>query len=50
MKHTLNPDALAVQSFETQAVAARTANDTHNGCVSELSFCGVCPPDTGAKA
>ena len=50
MKHVLNPDTLVVQSFATQTVAGHDANDTHNGCVSDLSFCGVCPTDTGARA
>ena len=48
MKHRLNVDKLAVQSFETLSdEEAFTTNDSARQCVSELSHCGVCPTEPG---
>ena len=51
MKHRLDPDALAVQSFSTQALAddeAYIGVESKTQCISEISACGVCPTDTYA--
>jgi hypothetical protein len=50
MKHRLNLEKLAVQSFETLSDdEAYSTNDSGMQCVSELSYCGVCPTETGMK-
>ena len=50
MKHRLNLDKLAVQSFDPQPIGddeAFNGNNSAMQCVSELSHCGVCPTETG---
>jgi hypothetical protein len=50
MKQRLNLDALAVQSFATQALAddeAWNPAESKLQCISEISACGVCPTETG---
>ena len=49
MKHRLNLDKLAVQSFDTQPLSDDEAFNGNSAtqCISELSHCGVCP-ETGA--
>jgi len=52
MKHRLNPEALAVQSFATHAFLDDEAYNPYESktqCISELSACGNCP-ETGAIA
>ncbi|HEX8832217.1 MAG TPA: hypothetical protein VF705_13670 [Longimicrobium sp.] len=49
MKHRLNLDTLAVQSFETQARPENVERDTYKNCISDVSHCGVCPTEPGTQ-
>jgi hypothetical protein len=53
MKHRLNPEALAVQSFDTQTLSddeAFMGVESKTQCISELSACGICPTDPNTYA
>lgn len=49
MKHRLNLEKLAVQSFDTRPLSDDEAFNGNSAmqCVSELSHCGVCPTEPG---